>query len=64
MVSKVQLNQAIAESGTRYRETALTMPMMMVNESIKYLNVVTQLRGKEVQLEIDEEGNIKTLKVD
>lgn len=62
MVSKVQVCEALAESGTRYRSTALAMPMIMIHDSIKHLCVVTQLRGKEIQGVIDEEGNYKPYK--
>ena len=62
MVSKVQICQTLAESGTRYRTTALAMPMIMIHDSIQHLNVVTQLRGKEIQGVIDEDGNYKPYK--
>lgn len=62
MVSKVQVCEALAESGTRYRTTALAMPLVMIRESIQHLSVVTQLRGKEIQGIIDEEGNYKPYK--
>lgn len=62
MVSKVQVCEALAESGTRYRTTALAMPLVMIHDSIQHLNVVTQLRGKEIQGMIDEAGNYKPYK--
>jgi hypothetical protein len=62
MVSKVQISQALAESGTRYRTTALAMPMVMIHDSIQHMMVVTQLRGKEIQGMIDEDGNYKPYK--
>lgn len=62
MVSKVQFCQALAESGTRYRTTALAMPMVMIHDSIQHMMVVTQLRGKEIQGVIDEGGNYKPYK--
>ncbi|MCR5645872.1 MAG: hypothetical protein K6F96_05740 [Bacteroidales bacterium] len=62
MVSKIQLNQALAESGTRYRETALAMPVVMIHDSIQHMMVVNQLRGKEIQGIIDESGNYKPYK--
>lgn len=62
MVSKVQICEELAKSGTRYRATALAMPMVMIHDSIQHLNVVTQLRGREIQGMIDEEGNYKPYK--
>ena len=62
MVSKVQICEELAKSGSRYRATALAMPMVMIHDSIQHLNVVTQLRGREIQGMIDEEGNYKPYK--
>lgn len=62
MATKIQLNEALAKSGIRYKETCLAMPMVMIHDSIQHMSVVTQLRGKEVQGVIDEEGNYKPYK--
>lgn len=62
MVSKVQLNEAIGNSGTRYAATCLAMPMTMIHDSIQHLNVVMGLRGREIQGVIDESGNYKPYK--
>lgn len=62
MAEQIQLAQALAESGTRYRETALEMPYLLIQESIKHMTVVQPLRGKDVEGVIDEEGNYKPYK--
>ena len=62
MADQIQLVQALAESGTRYRKTALEMPYLLVQESTKYMTEVHQLRGSEVEGYIDEEGNYKPYK--
>lgn len=59
MTDKVQLVSALAESGTRYKETALEMPRVLINDTVKHMVVVTGLRGKEVEGYIDESGNYK-----
>lgn len=62
MAEKLQIVEALAESGTRYKETALAMPYILIEDSIKHLNVVHGLRGKEVEGFIDEQGHYKKYK--
>lgn len=62
MADKLQVIEALAASGTKYRTTALEMPVIMINDSIRHMNVVNGLRGQEVQGVIDEGGNYKPYK--
>ena len=64
MADKLQIVEALAESGTRYKETALAMPYILIEDSIKHMNVVHGLRGKEVEGYIDEQGHYKKYKTD
>ncbi len=59
MAEKIQIVEALAESGTRYKETALAMPRILIEDSIKHMTVVNGLRGKEVEGFINENGHYK-----
>lgn len=60
--SQIQICEALAESGTRYRKEALAMPRVLINDTVKHMTVINGLRGKEVEGYIDESGNYKPYK--
>lgn len=64
MADKLQLVQMLADSGTRYRETALEMPRVLINDTVQHMNVITGLRGEEVEPAIVETGNYKPYKTE
>ena len=47
--SQIQICEALAESGTRYRKEALAMPRVLINDTVKHMTVINGLRGKEVE---------------
>ena len=57
--SKLEICEALAESGTRYRKEALAMPRVLINDTVKHMTIINGLRGKEVEGVIDESGNYK-----
>lgn len=62
MADKVQLADALAESGHRFAPTALAMPRQLINESVKWMDEIKPLRGKYTRGTYKANGHYKPYK--
>lgn len=64
MADKIQLADALAESGHRFAPTALAMPRELIHESVRYMDEIKPLRGKYTRGTYKANGHYKPYKTD
>lgn len=64
MADRVQLANALVDSGQQFAPTALAMPRELINESVKWMDEIKPLRGKYTRGTYKAGGHYKPLKPD
>lgn len=62
MADKIQLADALVDSGHRFAPTALAMPRELINESVKWMDEIKPLRGKFTRGTYKANGHYKPYK--
>lgn len=62
MADKIQLADALAESGHRFAPTALAMPRELIHESVRWMDEIKPLRGKYTRGTYKATGHYKPYK--
>lgn len=62
MADKIQLADALAESGHRFAPTALAMPRELIHESVRWMDEIKPLRGKYTRGTYKANGHYKPYK--